>query len=393
MKKLNRKQKLIIIIAIITIIVIIGIVVGANAIRVGIANSKYESSNSDSSNSNLLPEYIKKGITLGGVTGTLEDLDTSDATAKAEDIVWGKTAYVDGKKITGTYLTLRMLNIGDYIAYVPDTASNYTVSSKYSGSSTNQTISQETLLWRILNFNDDGTVELISASPTNSKLALRGAVGYNNGVYLLNNVVSKLYSNKKLNATARNINIDDVEKHINAQGKKYIQSFKTDAGHSYGDVVTYANRYYPVIYAKENGSGINTTNVKKDGINKNDSYYTTPTTQTYLNASKSLTVTQTYYYSVGMRDEKYFDNSLLIDIFFNDVYWIATRWTNCLSSTCDFCIVVMGRTCCNGIPLYVSDNRTREDYSYNLRPIVTLKSSTQIVSGEGSEENPYQLMT
>ena len=102
MKKINKKQKLIILIAIITIVVIIGIAFVTNAIRVNIANEKYNSSNSDSNNGNLLPEYIKKGITLGGVTGTLESLDTSDATALPEDILWGETAYVKGKKITGT---------------------------------------------------------------------------------------------------------------------------------------------------------------------------------------------------------------------------------------------------------------------------------------------------
>ena len=102
MKKLNKKQKLIILIAIITIVVIIGIAFVTNAIRVNIANEEYNSSNSDSNNGNLLPGYIKKGITLGGVTGTLESLDTSDATALPEDILWGETAYVKGKKITGT---------------------------------------------------------------------------------------------------------------------------------------------------------------------------------------------------------------------------------------------------------------------------------------------------
>lgn len=52
--------------------------------------------------SSLVASYIKKGITVGGITGTLETLDTSDATATPEDIALGKTAYVDGVKITGT---------------------------------------------------------------------------------------------------------------------------------------------------------------------------------------------------------------------------------------------------------------------------------------------------
>ena len=102
MKKISKNKKLIILISIITIVVIIGIIVGANAVKVVIANREYNSANNNSSSSNLIPEYIKDGVTLGGVTGTLIDLDTSDATAEAEDIFWGKTAYVKGQKITGT---------------------------------------------------------------------------------------------------------------------------------------------------------------------------------------------------------------------------------------------------------------------------------------------------
>ena len=97
MKKLNINQRFIILISAITVIVIIGIVVGANVIKTNITNGKYNSSNSGSNNGNLLPEYIKKGITLGGVTGTLESLDTSDATATAADIAWGENMSEIGK--------------------------------------------------------------------------------------------------------------------------------------------------------------------------------------------------------------------------------------------------------------------------------------------------------
>ena len=102
MKKTNKKNKIIILTAIALIIVITGILIGTNAIKVNILTGKFNSANNNQSNGNLLPEYIKAGITLGGVTGTLEDLDTSDATATPEDILWPKTAYVNGLKITGT---------------------------------------------------------------------------------------------------------------------------------------------------------------------------------------------------------------------------------------------------------------------------------------------------
>ena len=53
---------------------------------------------------NLTPENIKKGEKIYGVTGTLDVLDTSDATATPNDILAGMTAYVNGEKITGTHV-------------------------------------------------------------------------------------------------------------------------------------------------------------------------------------------------------------------------------------------------------------------------------------------------
>lgn len=50
----------------------------------------------------ILPGNIKSGIIAFGVTGTYSGTDTSDATAIASELYTGKTAYVDGTKITGT---------------------------------------------------------------------------------------------------------------------------------------------------------------------------------------------------------------------------------------------------------------------------------------------------
>ncbi len=49
----------------------------------------------------IIPENIKAGVQIFDVGGEYTGLDTSDATATAEDIVIGKTAYVDGEKIEG----------------------------------------------------------------------------------------------------------------------------------------------------------------------------------------------------------------------------------------------------------------------------------------------------
>lgn len=52
--------------------------------------------------SDLVPENIKEGVTIFNIEGNFSPLDTSDATATEEDILLGKTAYVNGEKINGT---------------------------------------------------------------------------------------------------------------------------------------------------------------------------------------------------------------------------------------------------------------------------------------------------
>lgn len=50
----------------------------------------------------IIASNIRKDVTILGETGTLQEgIDTSDATATASDILSGKTAYVNGSKVTG----------------------------------------------------------------------------------------------------------------------------------------------------------------------------------------------------------------------------------------------------------------------------------------------------
>ena len=395
MKNQNKNQKLIILISIITVIVIIAIVLGISAIRVNIANGEYKSSNSGSNNQNILPEYIKSGITLMGITGTLESLDTSDATATEWDIAYGETAYVDGKKITGLFVPKNNLKIGDFVEYTPDSADAYSVQGAYSGLSSDQSITQEDLKWQILNINDDGTIDLISKNSTNQTLSLQcgNAVAYNNGVFLLNDICKKLYSNNNLGIVGRSIKREDIEKHLSEEGINNIYNFNSGTN-SYGKQRTYYTYiYYPKLYELENGSGIDTTNVKTNGISFSDSYYEEATTDSYARASSSLTGVSTLF-RVENNINNYNDNTSYNMIQNNEDYWIASR----IVSTAEYGINwgLIKYSIVDGIwfdeVLFGSANNGIGDAITNsIRPIVTIPTSVKIYGGDGTEEHPYHL--
>lgn len=85
---------------------------------------------------------------------------------------------------------IKPIKIGDYVDYTYDTVTEgYNLKSTESGYTSNQDIRQTAgLKWRILNMNEDGTVDLISDKPTNENAYFQGALGYNNGVFLLNDI-------------------------------------------------------------------------------------------------------------------------------------------------------------------------------------------------------------
>ena len=287
------------------------------------------------------------------------------------------------------------IKIGDSVNYTYDTASSsYTLESKYSGYSSNQTIAQTTgLTWKVLNVDkENDTVDIISTNPTSSTVTFANILGYNNGPYLMNEICKAQYSNKTLGVNARSINLLDMEKQLTAAGIKsrneYNKGSSTYA--QYGTTKTYtSNTKYPSLYANQKGAGPNIT--AADASAKitqpktdagNDPYEeskpiatTEPTTDNTSGTGNPLTVTQTYYY-IPINDTNY---GTAYSILANGTpFWVAARDVDAYSDDAYFGLR-FAYTDTNGCNMFNSYGGTG-GYDYALRPVVSLPS--RLLTGE-----------
>ena len=284
------------------------------------------------------------------------------------------------------------IKVGDYVNYVPDTnTEGYTtdkLSSDITGASGNASvITQDSLKWRIMNIDASGRVDLISETPTRQEVYFYGARGYNNGVYVINDICKSLYSNSSLGITARSLDLKDIEDQMNAKGIAARDAFTSSAGIQYGKTKTYENEnnQYPNLYAKENGSGINTETVKTNGIEANADGYSTPTTEDTRTAEEGLTVTQTNYSMSS--PSAYFDNSEFYDMIFGTgtYYWLASRYVACASTYASFGLRFVDEDFyLDSYYMFFSDGSVHGS-AYCLRPVVSLGADIQITLVENAD--------
>lgn len=154
--------------------------------------------------------------TQGEVTGIKEGTAIITVTAKNDNTINDKCT------VTVTRVGIR---IGDYINYTPDSTTPYSkdkLTASIVGASHTADLDQEKLEWQILRIYDDGKIDLIGSIGENGSahqsIKLKGYSGYNNGVYVLNDVCKHLYSKPSKGISARSVNIEDAEKWL-TEGK------------------------------------------------------------------------------------------------------------------------------------------------------------------------------
>ena len=301
--------------------------------------------------------------------------------------------------------------VGEIVSYTPNTPSTgYDLSTAKSGYSSAQTIdgTYDPTTWKIMEVDENGNITKLLGIGAKD-VYFQGSTGYNNGVYLLNDICKSRYGNTSLGATARSLNIEDIESRMNSKGIAARNAYKAGTV-QYGTTRKYTGSYtkYPAIYAQEKYSGVDVSDVadgtqvitgsvdataqakmNPSGKSGSDDIYTTlPETSETTGPSKTnLTCTQTYYYMSS--PSSYFDDSNFYSMIFGTgtYFWLASRCVDCLSysSIAYFGLRYVSSSYLDGNHLfYLSGN-----FDYRLGPVVSLGSGVQIKSGEGTKEKPY----
>lgn len=337
----------------------------------------------------ILKDNLNKIENITGVPDTIEYKDYPLIVT-----IDGKYSYVINKDGTVANVVKREgIEVGDYVNYTYDENTNgYNLLSTQSGYTSDQTVNQKSgMKWRILNIHPDGRVDLIGdVSSSDQTIYFKGALGYNNEVYLLNDICKELYSNSSLGVEARNVDLEDIESQMNETGIAARDAYNNGEA-TYGNAKTYTgiNANYPNIYAQENGSGINTETVKTDGIGVSEEGYTRPTEET-SNKADSLTVTQSYYYFSNMPASYFKDyngsSSTVRDMLFNTgvFYWLASRYVECFSATARFGLRVVSNSGLSGYGVFYSSGYVGGGNA-RVRPVVSLGSDIKITPVENAD--------
>ena len=312
--------------------------------------------------------------------------------------------------------------VGDIVKYTPDTPNTgYDLSTAKSGFGSTQTIdgTYDPTTWKIMEVDESGNITKLLGIGSKT-VGFGNSTGYNNGVYLLNDICKTRYGNASLGATARSLNIEDIESKMNSKGIAARNAYTSGTATQYGTTRKYtgSNAKYPALYEQEKYAGVhrdakgnlvevsevdNGTQVitesadatsqakmNPNGKTQSEDVYTAITQDTSKTASTTLTCTQTYY-NVSQSSSYYDDTNFYNMIFGTETYfWLASRCVDCYSgsSYAGFGLRFVNRSYLSGYSLFYSNGNT---YSTNVRlvPVVSLGSGVQIKSGEGTTEKPY----
>ena len=277
-------------------------------------------------------------------------IDMNKSFAAGININTGTGSGVTGVLSSPTGITTSMLSVGDYVSYIPESTS-YTTDTTKTGYEDSDTINpSELTLWRVINVNENGTVDIVSENISSTTVHFEGLTGYKNFVGYLN-VLASQYETNGITVGSRHMGYSNQTEYLTTvDGVTNPVTYTCttgDVGCTYQESQGGGDEGYSVDYELVD-SAIGTTAAKKVGTN---------TTAYYWAASRYYEYDDdTYYYWGG----RYFDRSG--DVYYGDDFYD-----------------------------YDTDSFGSYDEDRSLRPIVTLKSKLKFV-GSGTANDPWKIL-
>mgnify|MGYP004525249159 CR=1 FL=1 len=276
---------------------------------------------------------------------------------KVGDVVTRYTVAANTYETSGEENTGRYIDDGVY-AYVESDPQPQTVASNTE------------VTWKYLGINASGEMEIMADLSTttgvaaNTKITLGGKGGYLKGPGMLNTVCKKLYSKDGV-GTARSMNIDDVNNLL-------------------GYTPTYTYTYNSSTITSITPLTIATLESKL-GIKFDGSKTTTPD-------GKDRGTYYSNYYQINKTDDvKEMKKPGNIELVYNaqNTYWLAS--SSCFYESSGYNRVHFGvrmvyRDYVNVVSTFSSIGASSDNYTYALRPVVTLNSNVKLTPNADKTE-------
>ena len=158
---------------------------------------------------------------------------------------------------------------------------------------------------------------------------------------------------------------------------------------NYGKTFTPTNKYYANILTKEKEQKVNGTAGTELGLSEQ----TEVINQTTKPQATSLEVKYTYWCKTMTTSD--FKNSKYYELFINNgsnysTYWMSSRCIDYPSGGARFNISRVHSGDVRASSLYNTNGAEYSDVNA-FRPVITLNSNVQIISGNGSTDSPFNI--
>ena len=254
------------------------------------------------------------------------------------------------------------VELGAYIRMTP-TSTSYTIPASLTGYTSNQTINPSELnLWRVIKKNEDGTIDVVSECVSSTPVYFSGKTGYINFVKGLNTIAAQYTNDKYVSSTRHMGYSNQTETITNANKLDQTQAQWLEKTSLYDQWTGCDTNNY--LCGEDEFLGAGDIGYETD-YNLVNEVYGSMIAKTPTNVATPYWLASRHYY--------FYDE-------YNNRWNFNARLVNADGSL-------------NGHTLYYYNNGFASyGPPFSVRPIITLKSDIQIISGDGkSVESAFQI--